>query len=120
MTTLALPEGAKLIRLLSSDKPGEAIGAVHAIRRTLAGAGLDLHDFAHLIETTSEIKIMPSSDETDWRRLAPHIMREHGGELSERGVGFLRTISRWRGTPTPRQQKWRLRDIAERFARAAA
>jgi hypothetical protein len=118
-TATAFSRIGKLIRLLESDKPGEAIGAVHAIRRTLAGAGLDLHDLAHVIETVDEIKIMPSDETTDWRRLAARLLHEHGGELSGKEVDFLSTMSRWRGTPSPRQRKW-LDDIAQRFARAAA
>jgi hypothetical protein len=41
---------AKLIPLLSSDKDGEVIATVQAIRRTLAGAGNDLHDLAAFLE----------------------------------------------------------------------
>src|SRR2546421_12019518 len=99
MTTLALPEVAKLIRLLSSDKPGEAIGAVHAIRRTLAGAGLDLHDLAHVIETADEIKIMPSDEMTDWQARAARLRREHGGALSKKEVAFVDTMTMWEGVP---------------------
>jgi hypothetical protein len=35
---------AKLIPLLASDHDGEVLATVRAIRRSLAGAGLDLHD----------------------------------------------------------------------------
>jgi hypothetical protein len=120
--TVVLAKIAKLIRLLASDKPGEAHAAVYAIRRTLAGAGLDLHDLAHVIETAGEIKTAPkvTSDETiDWQQLADYILREHGAdELNEKEVTFVYTLSRWGGLPSPKQQKW-LRDIAARFARAA-
>ena len=40
----------KLIRLLSSDKDGEVLGAVGAIKRTLKSANLDVHDLAGLVE----------------------------------------------------------------------
>ena len=41
---------AKLISLLASDKPGEVLNAVQAIRNLLASAGiLDLHDLVTLI-----------------------------------------------------------------------
>jgi hypothetical protein len=39
----------KLIRMLSSDKDGEVMGAVHALRRTLSSAGTDLHALADAI-----------------------------------------------------------------------
>jgi hypothetical protein len=40
----------KLLRLLGSDRDGEVLGAVHALRRTLAQAGLDLHALVAGIE----------------------------------------------------------------------
>jgi hypothetical protein len=120
--TVVLAKVAKLIRLLSSDKPGEALGAISAIRRTLAGAGLDLHDLAHVIETASEIKtapkVMPSDETIDWQQFAVRILRHHGAELNEKEVTFVSTMSRWHGLPSRKQQEW-LCDIAARFARAA-
>jgi hypothetical protein len=41
----------QLIRMLSSDQPGEAAAAAQALNRALATAGLDLHDLASLAET---------------------------------------------------------------------
>ena len=43
------PKLGKLIPLLASDKPGEVLGAVAAIRRTLEREGLDLHDLAKVL-----------------------------------------------------------------------
>ena len=40
---------AKLIRLLGSDRDGEVVATVGAIKRTLEGAGLDLHSLAKMI-----------------------------------------------------------------------
>jgi len=119
-----LAKVAKLIRLLSSDKPGEAVGTVHAIRRTLAGAGLDLHDLAHMIEAgglqaAPESKPKPSDETTEWQSLAARILREHDGALGEKEAAFVDTMSVWEGVPSPKQQKW-LRDIAARFAKATA
>ena len=39
----------KLVRLLSSDKEGEVVAAAHAIKRTLANAGSDIHELADRI-----------------------------------------------------------------------
>jgi hypothetical protein len=117
----ALSRIGKLIRLLGSDKPGEAIGAVHAIRRTLAGAGLDLHDLARIIESNGgDLKAVSrmASDSLDWQRLAVRLLREHGDELSEKEAAFVDTMSVWDDMPSPKQQKWLL-DIAARIARAA-
>ena len=41
---------AMVIRLLASDRDGEIIAAVHALKRTLASAGTDLNGLAHGIE----------------------------------------------------------------------
>src|SRR5258706_12576386 len=41
----------QLIRLLSSDQPGEAAAAAQALNRTLASAGLDMHELAKIAET---------------------------------------------------------------------
>lgn len=41
----------QLIRMLSSDQPGEAGAAALALNRTLASAGLDIHKLAEVVET---------------------------------------------------------------------
>jgi hypothetical protein len=41
----------QLIRMLSSDQPGEAGAAAQALTRTLASAGLDIHELAKVAET---------------------------------------------------------------------
>lgn len=55
MTTLApiAPKLAKLIPMLSSDQPGEVLATVAAIRRTLEGAGANLHDLAAALTTST-------------------------------------------------------------------
>jgi hypothetical protein len=40
----------QLIRMLSSDQPGEAGAAALALKRTLASAGLDIHKLADVVE----------------------------------------------------------------------
>jgi hypothetical protein len=40
----------QLIRMLSSDQPGEAGAAVQALNRTLASAGTDIHQLAEIVE----------------------------------------------------------------------
>lgn len=46
---------ANLVRLLSSDKDGEALGAARAIGRTLQRAGLDIHVLAARVETGGQL-----------------------------------------------------------------
>jgi hypothetical protein len=40
---------AKLVRLLGSDKGGEILAAVAALKRTLGVAGIDMHDMANVV-----------------------------------------------------------------------
>jgi hypothetical protein len=40
----------KLIKMLSSDRDGEVVAAARAIKRTLDGAGSDIHEFAERIK----------------------------------------------------------------------
>jgi hypothetical protein len=41
----------QLVRMLASDQPGEVAAAAQALHRTLASAGLDIHDLAKVAET---------------------------------------------------------------------
>ena len=41
----------QLIRMVSSDQPGEAAAAAQALNRTLTSAGLDIHALAQVAET---------------------------------------------------------------------
>jgi hypothetical protein len=50
------PRLGQLIRLLASDKDGEVLATVYALRRVLSNAGLDLHDLADNITTVALAK----------------------------------------------------------------
>jgi hypothetical protein len=41
----------QLIRMLSSDQPGEVTAAAQAINRQLASQGIDIHELARVVET---------------------------------------------------------------------
>jgi hypothetical protein len=56
------PKLAKIFPLLASDRDGEVLGAVVAIRRTLAAVGLDLHDLAGAIGATTDADRTVSAD----------------------------------------------------------
>jgi hypothetical protein len=109
---------AKLIALLSSSQDGEVLGAVAAIRRTLAAEKLDLHDLAHLVAGS------PSS--TRGNGLDPiaaaQFCLDSGIPYDDREVKFLLNVPRLvrRGLPlTPKQAAW-LHDLHLRAARRAA
>jgi hypothetical protein len=111
------PTLAKLIRMLSSDRDGEVVASVHALRRVLASVGLSLHDLADTIELPARA-CQHDEDADDWRVMAkacaqcPHL-------LSERERSFVTTMMRWRGKPSRKQAEW-LEAIYDRIREAAA
>ncbi len=50
-----LPRVAQLLRMLGSDRDGEVVAAAGALRRTLAGAGVDLHDLSAVVESPAAV-----------------------------------------------------------------
>src|SRR5215472_12773340 len=111
------PTLAKLVRLLSSNRDGEVVASVHAMRRLLASVGLSLHDLADAIELPARIS-QHDDDAGDWRVMAkacaqcPHL-------LSKREISFVTTMTRWRGKPSRKQAEW-LETIYDRIREAAA
>jgi len=59
----------QLVRLLSSDQPGEAAAAAQALNRALAAAGLDMHALAEIAET--ELRLPVPAEQLRRRRPAP-------------------------------------------------
>jgi len=111
---------AKMVRLLGSDRPGEVMGAVQALRRTLAGADLDLHDLAIVVERGLPAAIAASSMEPErpeWVELADYCMgmalRMSIETVTPRDLDFLDNIRRRVTEPTPKQRVW-LEGIHER------
>jgi hypothetical protein len=48
---------AQLIRLLSSDQPGEVTAAAQALNRALVSAGTDIHELAQVAETSLKLPL---------------------------------------------------------------
>jgi hypothetical protein len=118
------PTLATLIRMLSSDRDGEVVASVHAIRRVLANAGLSLHDLADAIElpdrVTCDNTVTSKHDDNadDWRVMAKACTC-HSHLLSQREISFVTTMMRWRGKPSRKQAEW-LEAIYARIMEAAA
>jgi len=109
------PTLGKLIRMLSSDKDGEIVASVHALRRVLAGAGLTLHDLADAIELPAASQHDDGADH--WRAMA-QTCAHCSHLLSQRERVFVMTMTRWRGRPSRKQSEW-LQAIYERVREAA-
>ncbi|WP_407122593.1 hypothetical protein [Bradyrhizobium sp. STM 3561] len=56
----------KLIRLLASDRDGEVLATVSALKRALAAVGKDLHDLANATETGFKPPAPPPHRQVTW------------------------------------------------------
>ena len=110
---------AKLLRLaLGSDKDGEIIGAVVALKRSLAAAELDTHWIVDTFERGAQVTCTQvTSDDTSSKRddrSAAWFCFHRRYSLSPKERLFVENIVQ-RATPlTPRQAKW-LHDIVDRL-----
>ena len=114
------PRLKKLLLMLSSDRDGEVINAVHLIDAALRGVGADWHDLVGgLLAPTGT----QSSHDNDDRDLDWRVMREfclqHLHLLRPREHEFITSLGEWHGHPTERQSAW-LSSIYARVRRAAA
>jgi hypothetical protein len=124
----------KLLRLLSSDRDGEIVGAARAIVRTLDGAGLDIHALAEGIGAPADSKKkfseadaleiyrrgvedgkraaefwFRSVDEPTWHEIAGECAAHDECLRDERERQFVRDMVRWTvrgGEPTEKQAHW--------------
>jgi hypothetical protein len=99
----------KLLRLLlGTDKDGEAVAALTALKRALTASGLDHHALAAVIERgLSALSISPPVQRTtdDWRSTAS-FCRAHRDDLTEREAIFIDNLLASYRTLTPKQEKW--------------
>jgi hypothetical protein len=128
MTALATvaPKLTALLPRLASDHEGEVVATVRALRRVLAGAGLDLHDLAAAVThgpqpvTRSAPGDMP--DLRDWRRTAAWCA-DRADWLSEGERRFVAQLAGggWRRPSiTPRQSEWLAAIVAKLHATEGA
>ena len=103
------PTIAKLLRLLASDKDGEIVASVHALRRVLGSANLDLHDLASVVEFSAHREApqiaSATADDDDAREMIRRCC-ECSDLLSTKELAFVCSMARWRGQPTERQLAW--------------
>jgi hypothetical protein len=104
----------KLIRLLSSDQPGEAAAAAAAIVRHLQATGKDIHQLADVVEKGIQADTASRHDDRSSWRDRRAWCAQHSEFLSARELEFITSLARWRGHPTPKQMDW-LRAIEEKI-----
>jgi len=105
----------QLVRLLSSDRVGEAGAAALALNRAINAAGRDIHWLAEIVVAAlaDAPALVPLDDDCcDWKSVAL-FCRHHRSLLNEKEAKFVETISRWRGELSEKQSVW-LGDIYAR------
>jgi len=112
------PRVGQLVRMLSTDRDGEALAAVRALGRILAGVGLTFHELADLIEREPPERIVylagpreplePEAAPT-WANLAPAertawLTLLSGSDcLKPFEANFIASVTRQVHGPTPKQ-----------------
>jgi hypothetical protein len=92
----------KLVLMLSSDQPGEIVGAARAIDRTLRSAGCNWHDLADLVDG---VPASGDDQSRNWRSMRDFCaQRSH--LLRSREQAFIDHIDSWRGELTEKQSAW--------------
>lgn len=116
----------RLLPRLASDRPGEVVATVAAIRRTLDRAGLDLHDLAaRLTEAPRPVQPEPQEHEPHAQRdgadllamalwLRVHVLERLTPKQRDFTATAARLLTDGRAL-TPKQAKW-LRDLHAQHA----
>ena len=97
---------AKLVRILSSDKPGEVQAAVTALQRMLGSVGLDIHSLAAIVEHGLQHQIIQNRV-SEWRDMACWL-DDRGDSLQPHERDFVAQMADGnRGRePTDKQLTW--------------
>jgi DNA-binding transcriptional LysR family regulator len=109
---------------LIADQDGEALGALAALKRSLASAGLDAHDLVAAFERGMVAQDGPETKRSDDAvygdiRSTVWFCWHRRNRLGPKEREFVENICKRRTTPTDRQRVWIL-DIADRLERGAA
>lgn len=104
----------QFVRLLGSDRDGEALNACRALGRLLASHGKDWHWLADLADR--HLLALPAGVRTEshrppWQLHAEDLLRRGGARLNAAERKFLISMAHWRSNPTIKQILW-LEDIA--------
>ncbi len=98
-----------LVRRLASDKDGEVVACVAAMKRQLAKAGLDFHDLADRL-TAPEAAAEDDAPAvfSDYGAAVEWALATDAGDLTAREIDFLESmrgiLRKW--PPKPKQARW--------------
>jgi hypothetical protein len=108
---LATNKLAKICGMFGSAHEGERASAAALADRTVRDLGLTWADVIGVPLVPAE----PSHEDVSWQD-ALEVCLGHIGELTPRDRDFIRSLSRWRGEPSQKQQIW-LFDVHARIRR---
>jgi hypothetical protein len=90
----------QLVRLLGSDRSGEIVAAAAAIKRTLAGAGTDIHHLGDVVDRGLQHHVPPAApqhrapvDDDDIAAII-RFCAFPGNRLNERERDFIQSLGR--------------------------
>jgi hypothetical protein len=119
VATVETDRFAKLLRLaLGSDKDGEIIGAVVALKRSLAAAELDTHWIVDAFERGAAPVINVDDRDRDDDRSKAWFAWHRRFLLSAKEQLFVERVVSWRGPLSVKQRKW-LNDIVGKLEEVA-
>jgi hypothetical protein len=105
----------KLIRLVfASDKDGEIVAAVAAVKRILAVSDLDAHWLADRLAAPTTLPTVDDDREDRDDRSDSWFVFHRRHQLSPKERAFIENIIQWSSPLSPKQRQW-LSDIVERL-----
>jgi hypothetical protein len=112
---------AKLIRLIfGSDRDGEIVAAVAAVRRILASGNVDAHWLADRLAAPAIVGVAKERQRDDGHERSLIWFAWHRRDfLTPKEQGFIGSLTRWHGPISERQRQW-LNAICDKLAEVAA
>jgi hypothetical protein len=110
-STTTIARLVKVLGMLGSPHAGERAAAGLKADQLVRQLGLRWPDI--IAVERAPTTVAADGGEISWRAML-RVCHDCSDELSVKERGFIDTLSRWRGAPTPKQIKW-LTDIYERL-----
>ncbi len=104
-----------LIRLLASDKDGEVVACVVALRRQLTTAGLDFNDLADMFMAPKPSSAPRVATSSHYAQVLDWIIKNKFECLTIREQEFVTSMVSWCefGEPTGKQRDWIKKIVAK-------
>jgi hypothetical protein len=117
-TALATVDTARLVKLIrlifGSNRDGEVVAAVAAVKRILAASDLDAHWIADRLAAPTTLPTVDDNREDRDDRSDAWFVFHRRHQLSPKERAFIENIIQWSSPLSPKQRQW-LSDIVERL-----